>query len=69
MSYEIRWKRPGATWNMPLNEAWALHVPMARTEEEAGAVVTKLLKEEKPLVVTIVPEGHLNGPKAGHRNQ
>ena len=63
MAWEIRWKRKGATWDMPIRESWTLHVPLPETPEEVGAMVTQLLKQHDPPVLTIVPEDALKPPR------
>lgn len=60
MNYEIRWKRRLSTERDEfIADAWTLHRPLPRSEDEAGTVVAELLKKHRPLVVTIVEEKFL----------
>jgi hypothetical protein len=63
MAWEIRWRRKGAKYDEPIRETWTLHMPLARTPEEAGAMVTVLLKQHDPPVLTIVTEELLKKPE------
>ena len=63
MSWEIRWKRKNAPLYGRIEETWTLHVPLARTWAEAGAMVAAIGKEHDPLVITVVPENTLRKPR------